>query len=197
MRLTSTLALALAALLACAGARKPERSWPPVPNISADSVLLVRGTAAAAGALSNEDQTEIVSRLLRQFYYPTDRQARWLDPRPLSHIRAHTADDTVGADPDFADEAVGARNPLICVLGGRDFGCRGKTGGIVRVSWPYLVGKDSAIIFATYTPRDSLGKSSAPQAEQRFRFRRGGDGYWDLAGNSPVDAKPSQPGTRP
>jgi hypothetical protein len=152
-----------------------------VPGVPPESALLVRGTADAAGSLTDDDQTSIVDRILTNYYFPPDNQARWLDPRPLAHVRLQAADDTVGADPDFADEVIKMNpNSRTCVLGGRDFNCRGRKGGIVRLSWPYKVGKDSAVVFGIYTPRDSAGVAGKPEPERQFRLRFNPDGYWEM-----------------
>jgi hypothetical protein len=188
------MVLAATGFIACvgAGARQADVLI-PVPDVAPESTLLVRGTADAAGALSNDDQMEIVSRVLMEFYYPTDRQARWLDPRPLAHLRSAAADDTVGSDPDFADEAVtGAGNSRICVLAHRDFGCRGKAGGIVRFSWPYRVAKDTAVVFAYYTPRDSLGAAGKPQPEMQFKMKVNSDGDWVMFAKALVNKQQGQ-----
>jgi imidazolonepropionase-like amidohydrolase len=169
------------ALLACAGSRAAQDSATPAPDVPPDTLIHVRGSDDAAGAMTNGEQIEIVSRLLRSSYYPPDRQARWLDPRPLSNVRVGTADDTVGTDSDYADDVITAtRISRVCVLGGRDFACRGKAGGVVRLSWPYRIAKDTAVIFAVFTPRDSLGKLGIPRPEMRFTIVHRGSEGWDL-----------------
>lgn len=189
MRLVSTR-VALSAsvlLLGCASSHAAEREWHPVPDVPPDSAASVRGTADAAGKLTNDDQAEIVSRVLRTFYYPGDRQVRWLDPRPLAHVRTQAADDTVGADPDFADDVMASvHGQRFCILGGPEKNCKDRPGGVVRFSWPYRVGADSAIVFATYSPRDSTGKTSPVQSEMQFRMQRNSDDEWDMVGKNAV-----------
>lgn len=204
MRRVSTCLIVGAASIAlnsCASSHAKhasERAWYPVPDVAPDTSSAVRGNSVAAGALSNDDQRQIVSFVLRTFYQPTNGQARWLDPRPLAHTRS-AADDTVGADPDFADEVVAStRNSRTCVLDYRDSACRGKAGGVVRFSWPYRVGKDSAIVFGTYAPRDSAGKTSPVQSEMQFRLKwHSDDQYWETVGKSAVFTAPNKTATSP
>ncbi|HEX7937642.1 MAG TPA: hypothetical protein VF483_01550 [Gemmatimonadaceae bacterium] len=189
-------AAATATVASCATARVQAREWHPVPDVSPESVSIIRGTAAAAGALSNEDQADIVTAVLRSFYFPTENQARWLDPRPLAHLRVPAADDTVGADVDFADEVMANfHSHRICIFGGLDRDCKGKPGGVVRFSWPYRIGKDSAIVFATYSPRDSSGKVNPVQSEMQFRMKRNNDEDWEMDGKGAVSVN-GTPNTR-
>lgn len=183
-----TAACVLVPLLFARCASQPVgHAWNPVPEVAPDSSTAMRGNAIAAGALSNADQLAIVSNVLRGFYRPLAAQARWLDPRPLAHVRSAAADDTVGADPDFADDVVGAtKSARYCVLGSRDDSCRGKPGGVLRFSWPYRVGTDSAVVFATYAPRDPAGQISPVQSEMQFRLTRNSGGSWIVEGKSTV-----------
>ena len=199
MRSASTrLALALGAtalamsVANCAGKRVNE-TWYPIPDRTADSASPaskdVRGTRTAAAAIPNDEDTEIIRNVLVQFYYPIRDQARWIDPRPLAHVRG-AADDTVGADFDWVDEIVAlAHRSNICPLDGHlEPGglCRGKPGGVLRFSTPYSVGKDSAVVYATYAPvPDSTGKVGKLESELQFRLRRGDDG-WGIRGKNTV-----------
>ena len=193
----------------CAGKRVNE-IWYPIPDRTADSVSHgsknVRGTHTAAAAIPNDEDTEIIRNVLVQFYYPISGQARWIDPRPLAHVRG-AADDTVGADFDWADEIVAlAHRSNICPLDGRlEPGglCKGKPGGVLRFSTPYCVGKDSAVVYATYTPvldsTGKVGKVGKPsklgkrESELQFRLRRSEDG-WSIRGKKTVSPAASDGG---
>jgi imidazolonepropionase-like amidohydrolase len=202
-RLSLALGVAAIAMLAanCAGKRVNE-VWYPIPDRTADSQSPasrdVRGTRTAAAAIPGDEDTEIIRDVLVQFYFPTSGQARWIDPRPLAHVRG-AADDTVGADFDWVDEIVAlAHRPNICPLDGRleTRGlCKGKPGGVLRFSTPYSAGRDSAIVYATYRPvPDSTGKVGRvgnvgnvgkPESELQFRLRRSDDG-WVIRGKTTV-----------
>jgi imidazolonepropionase-like amidohydrolase len=175
----------MAANCAASGA---EPAWTPVPDGLSDTSSNVRGNRAAAGAISNNEQTQMVSHVLRSYFRPLASQARWMDARPLAHERS-AADDTVGADHDFAEDVVAATKSLrFCVLNGDDSTCRGKPGGVVRFSWPYLVAKDSAIVFATWAPRDSAGVVAPVEQETQFRLTKTDAGMWYVAGRRVVSS---------
>ena len=172
--------------------------WVPIPDAGVDTGSNVRGNALAAGLIANSDQVEIVSHLLNDFFHPENRDVRWLDPRPLSYIRS-AADDTVKIDPDFADEVIAlVGNRRYCVLDWRDAECRGKAGVVIRVSWPYKVGHDSAVIYAASTPRDSTGALRAPTTEMQFRLKwRPDDNYWAIIGKTKVYETPDSTTKKP
>ena len=161
--------------VACVSGRRPGL-WYPVPDVSAPAPASpdVRGSRAAARAIPEDEQTEIIARVVREFFMPYGEQARWIDPRPLAHTRAGAADDTVGSDPDWEDEIVAkVHASRVCGLDGPQSGCKGKPGGVLRFSNPYSAGKDSAIVYATFAPiRDASGKAEPVESEMQFQMRR-------------------------
>jgi imidazolonepropionase-like amidohydrolase len=199
MTLTSarlSLAVGLAALALvtgnCAGTNRVE-DWSPIPDeASPVPVAGERGTRTAAAAVPNDQDTDVIRQVLVSYFYPMRNQARWVDPRPLAHVRG-AEDDTVGADFDWADEIIAlVHRPNVCTLDGylepRGL-CKGKPGGVLRFSTPYMVGRDSAVLFVRYSPvKDSTGVVSPPESEVRFRLTRWRDGGWEIKGKSNVDS---------
>jgi hypothetical protein len=177
----------------CAGTVRAE--WHAIPDSAtmAFAASDVRGSNTAAAGISSDWDTHIIRNVLLENFYPLARQARWIDPRPLAHVRG-PADDTVGADFDWADEIVDRINRSnVCALDGhlepRGL-CKGKPGGVVRFSTPYSTGKDSAVVFVTWAPiPDSTGKVSPVESEQVFRLKHARDGGWESRGKTTIFSK--------
>jgi len=195
-RLALVLSATLAALSASCGGKRVNEVWYPIPDHASDSASRasadLRGTRTAAAAIPNDQDTEIIRNVVVGFYFPLRSQARWIDPRPLAHVRG-SPDDTVGADFDWVDEIVAlTHRSNICALNGHletAGPCKGKPGGVLRFSTPYSVGRDSAIVFATYSPvLDSAGKIQDVESEMQFRLTRR-DTYWAIDGKTFVVRK--------
>lgn len=185
----------MCSVLACASGRR-SGLWYPAPDASTGDTAGApspdfRGTKSAAKAIVEDEQSDIIAHVVRAFYAPIGEQARWIDPRPLAHLRS--ADDTVGSDPDWEDEIVAkVRMTKVCGVDGPQAGCKGKPGGVLRFSYPYSVGKDSAIVYATYSPvRDSTGKPSGVESEMQFKMRYLGDEGWTMVDKLTVSAFPA------
>lgn len=165
--------IALAAIVtACAGARVNSA---PVPELPPADVRM-RGTAAQASLLSNEDEAEIVSNIVRDFYRPLANQMRLIGLRPLSHERSRRADDAMEVDVARAEALVRAIGlPNVC-RETQSEDCAGHTrGGTLRFSQAYAVGRDSAVIYAQYMPLPGGGPN-----EIEFRMART-PGGWQMA----------------
>jgi hypothetical protein len=167
----------LASVAACHGARP---AAPPVPEIEP----VERGTAAAAAAVSPEDRLSIYTVIARNFFRPSGGQARWIDPRPLGHVRDPRADSLVASDIEWADgvrEAIG--HERICVLGMEDDGCRGRRGSLLRFSPVYADGDESARVFVRLIPvfeETPDAKPDATRFEIVFTMARSGRA-WRIA----------------
>ncbi|HVE80393.1 MAG TPA: hypothetical protein VNA89_16120 [Gemmatimonadaceae bacterium] len=171
--------------------------WYPMPELSpVGTPPEVRGTEGAAAALPPAQRMVIVREVVRGFFRPRGGQARWIDPRPLSHHRLADADSRVQPDPSWADAIVDAVGlPRVCALDAEDPGCSGRPGGVLRLSAPYAADTDSAVVFARYTP---VAKGATPVAgpgfELEFHLARR-DGGWRIVGRRSVagpDARPPQ-----
>lgn len=181
MKTTLLMVIALLGAGACAGTAVTRDSFKPIPEHAPPASVspLVRGTTGAAARLSSEQQAEIIAEVVRRFYRPLMRQARWIDPRPLANERTGEADSLAKADENRAIaivEAIGLRR--VCPLTEANEQCRGLEGGVLRFSTPYVVGAgtaDSALVYARYTP-----VSYGVEGEiEFFMVRR--EGKWELA----------------
>jgi hypothetical protein len=186
LRLDTSRSLAtfgLAALLvSCAGTALTRESLRPIPEHSArrESSPTVRGTARDAGRIAPDQEYHIIAEVIRRFYRPMMQQARWIDPRPLAHVRTMQADTVAQAEPDWAIAIVEAANVArVCPLTEANERCRGRPGGVLRFSRPYAVGGagpagvDSAIVYARYAP-----VAAGPVGEMEFFVvRRAGEWY--------------------
>jgi hypothetical protein len=181
MRLSPTLPLLFWLLAAsCVQTALTRDTLRPIPEHAprADKPAHVRGTAQAASLLSDEDQIAIAGEVIRVFYRPMMTQARWIDPRPLANERTLLADSAATPEYDRAIaivEASGLRR--VCPLTEANVECRGRDGGVLRVSPAYAVGArggDSALVYVRYTPR-SYGTAS----EIEFFMTRA-DSIWKI-----------------
>jgi hypothetical protein len=165
------------ALATACGSSKPETR--PAPAATASPV---RGTEEAADSVPEQARTEVYRTLLRDFFRPTSGQARWIDPRPLGEKRGATdstihavSDDEMPPDAGWAAgvaEASGLER--VCVLGGAEDSCRGRKGGVLRLSPVYAAGPGRVHVYARYTP---YGGAVGPVTEQRFTLSRRGDSW--------------------
>ena len=181
--------LALATLLAAACHGAPPAAPPPVPEAPDPPV---RGSDAAAAALPPADRDAVYAQVVR-FYRPSGGQARWLDPRPLASTRGAATDSAVAADDEWALAVrEGAGSARVCVVDGEDGPCRGRTGGILRLSRAYAdAGGSEARVFVVYTPVRDVDGTFAPGAgpvmEMLFTFARDG-GRWRMVDHRAVRA---------
>jgi hypothetical protein len=151
-------------------ARVARESWYPIPEQAppTGAVPDVRGTDAAAAAVPSSQQIEILREVVRGFFRPSMGAVRWIDPRPLSHRRADSGDTLVKADYDWGAaivSAVGLRR--VCLLDESDGDCRGRAGGVLRLSTPYADGRDSAVVFVRYS---GVAKGELPMPAAGFEL---------------------------
>lgn len=108
-------------------------------------------------------------------------------------MRGAGADTAAAPDAAWAEgvreTAGGAR---VCVLDAEDERCRGRAGGILRLSPAYAEGgADAARVFVVYTPareRDGeIVRTPGPVLESVFRLERRG-GSWRIAEHRTVRA---------
>lgn len=170
-------------VVACSSNKTETRPTPVAPSP-------IRGTEEAADSVQEQDRTEVYRTLLRNFYRPAPGQARWIDPHPLGEKRG-SSDTTIRAVSDdetppdagwaaFVVEASGMQR--VCVLGGAEDDCRGRTGGILRFSPVYAAGPRRVHVFARYTPH---GGAVGPITELRFTLGRRSDS-WRIVDRAPV-----------
>ena len=162
--------LALVLLTACVG--RAREALHPIPDY-APAASETRGTAAAARAVSTSDRQEIFAEIVRQFFRPTNGQARWIDPKPLSHTRARAADSAAVEGDDWSEEIVQAsRLGRVCALGD-DPQCAGRPGSVLRFSQPYALGPDSALVFVRVSSvaAGERATSAAPGKGWEMEFR--------------------------
>jgi hypothetical protein len=165
--ITKSIATAAAvALVAASCAGGPRGSLQSIPEHAAQ-VSAVRGTDAAARAIPEQQEIEIISEVVRSFYRPSMGQARWIDARPLAHQRTAVADSSVKPEEDWADAIVAAAGLRRVCTQDTDAACRGRSGGTLRFSKPYATGADSAVVFAQYSP-----VGGGPGGEMEFRMVR-------------------------
>ena len=178
-----TVGVACPVAAGCGGKSSP--SVVPTPTTS-----VIRGTEEAADSVSDADQTLVYRVLLRRFYRPTDRQARWIDPQPLGEKRGAPdttiramSDDEMPPDATWAESVVQAGGmQRVCVLGGAEDACGGRQGGILRFSPPYSAGPGRVHVFARYTPH---GGAVGPVSEMRFTLERRNE-EWRIVAQSAV-----------
>ena len=165
--------LALVVLSSCMGARV---NTAPVPELPTTDVWM-RGTDAQAAQLSNDDEMEIISNVVRDFYRPIRGQVRWVSVLPLSHYRSAISDNGPRPDPDRAAALVRAIGlPRVCQVGALNTECEGiGSGGTLRFSSAYGVSRDTALLFVQYGPIQGAGAS-----EIEFRMVRTSGG-WQMA----------------
>ena len=146
-----------------------------------------RGADSAAAAVSPEEQLQIYRALVRDFYRPTRRQARWIDPRVLPNRRTRAADSGATPDPEFASaivEAVGLSR--VCRADEKSSPCDGLQGGVLRFSTTYATGPDSAVVYAQYSAvLKGHVAEAAPGYEQEFQMARDDHG-WRIIGRRTV-----------
>jgi hypothetical protein len=145
------LVIVLLTVVAAGCAGGPRGSLQPIPEHAAQASA-VRGTDAAARAIPEEQEIEIISEVVRTFYRPTMGQARWIDARPLANERTTAADSLAKPEEDWADAIVAAAGLRRVCTADADEACRGRPGGTLRFSKPYATGPESAVVFAQYSP---------------------------------------------
>lgn len=163
----------LSLVAGCMGARV---NTAPVPELPPADVWM-RGTTAQAERLSNADEAEIVSNIVRDFYRPPRNQVRLISGMPLANDRSRWADSAVAYDLDRAGalaRAVGLSN--VCVDISVDPCAWKGPGGILRFSPAYGLTRDSARIYASYTPL----RGEAGTSEIEFHMVRRLQG-WQMA----------------
>lgn len=175
--------LALALLAACRSAAPAPTPVPEAPDAP------LRGDPAAAAALPPADRDAIHAAVLR-FFRPTGRQARWIDPRPLAPVRGAETDSAAAPDAAWAlavRESAGSAR--VCVLDDEGAPCRGRSGGVLRLSRAYAAGDGEARVFVRYAPaRESDGevvRAPGPAIESLFTLARDG-GRWRIVDHRPV-----------
>jgi hypothetical protein len=188
---TAARALAVLLLLAGCAARA-------VPRDELVPARAVRGDSAQTALLSPDERLATQRVVVRDFFRPTGGQARWIDPRPLPARRDSQAEADARPDDDWAEHLAAATDiPRVCpLLGENDAGenapCRGRPGGVLRISAPYaLAGGDTVVVYARYAPvRAEEDPSAAAERrgdELEFQLvrRRGG---WHIARHRTVQA---------
>ena len=194
-RFASVIAIS-GALVGCAGTlvRGPLH---PIPDESPPvETPQSRGLERDAAMISPAQRLEIYRELVRAFFRPTRGQARWIDPQPLSHRRDRASDSLALEDDEWAAaivRTIGLRR--VCALDGGDDECRGRPGGVLRLSAPYAAsaGADSVIVFTRYS-NVSAGERAVSGAgfEMEFHLARG-DGEWRIVSkrtiSGPGDAR--------
>ena len=181
--------LALAGLLLAAGCRGAR---PPGPAVPEDLDPPTRGDEVAARAVSPDDRAAIHALLVGRFFRPYGGQARWIDPRPLAPVRGAEADSLAEPDPVWAEEVrEGAGTARVCVLDAEDDACRGRQGGVLRLSRVYASGDGEARVFVRYAParhrNDAVERAPGPVIESVFFLVRDG-GRWRIVLQRPVRA---------
>ena len=175
---------ASAVVTAC-GSSKPETRAAPATASSP-----VRGTEEAADSVAEQVRTAVYRALLRTFFRPTSGQARWIDPQPLGEKRG-SADSTIHAVSDdelppdagwAAGVAEASGLERVCVLGGAEDSCRGRQGGVLRLSPVYAAGPGRVQVYVRYTPH---GGAVGPVTEQRFTLTQRSD-EWRITEHTAV-----------
>ena len=170
----------IAAVLAGCAQRPPEpRGAAPAAAVESGSISettpipagATRGTPAQRAQVAGESGLAVYRTVVRDFFRPTRGQARWIDPRPLPDARTIVEEDRVRADDAWAAAIVAAiGHPNVCALEGDDGECRGRAGGVLRLSAPYAVGTDSAVVFARYA---TVHAGEEPAQAARVAGRQG------------------------
>jgi hypothetical protein len=151
----------------------------PIPDVILPAEPL-RGSLAAQGEVRSSDNVVIAATIVRDFFRPFGGQARWIDPRPLSHVRSDSADVAEDEDPDWSEAVVAAAGlERVCIAERTNDRCASRPGGVIRFSNAFAAGRDSARIFARYTTRGDLTAG----AEMGFLVARR-DGRWTIASKS-------------
>ena len=140
-----------------------------------------RGEPVDRARATEEARRAAYRAIVGDFFRPTRGQARWIDPRPLPDARG-AADHAVEADDRWAAEIVSAvAHPAVCALEGDDAECRGRAGGVLRLSAAYAVHADTVIVFARYAtvragqdPSDVVSRPDAHGPEMQFWLSRRG-----------------------
>jgi hypothetical protein len=151
-------------------ARVARESWYPIPEQAppTDALPDLRGSEAAAAAVPPSERIEILREVVRGFFRPSLGSVRWVDPRPLSDHRTTGGDTLVKPDYDWGTaivDAVGLRR--VCLLDETDDQCRGRAGGVLRLSTPYTEGRDSAVVFVRYS---AVGQGEVPAPAPGFEL---------------------------
>ena len=172
--------LLVGALSVACSSRKPETR-----ATAAAVASPVRGTEEAADSVPEQVRHDVYRTLFRTFFRPTSGQARWIDPKPLGEKRGSAdpaihavSDDELPPDAGWAAaiaEAAGMER--VCVLGGAEDPCRGRKGGVLRLSPVYAAGPGRVNVYVRYTPH---GGAEGPVTEQRFTLTQRTD-YWRIA----------------
>jgi hypothetical protein len=173
------LALTLLLVAGCRTARgvvgdAPEQRDPPA-----------RGDAAARAALTRDDAMAMYAVIVTRFFRPSGGQARWIDPRPLGDVRG-PADSSAAPDDAWADAVRDATgHARVCVFDpDAAESCRGRHGGVLRLSAPYADGDDAARVFVRWTAARSQGGElpvlGHPTFEMVFTMERVGRGGWRI-----------------
>jgi hypothetical protein len=178
-------------VVACGGTAITRESLRPIPEhpASPSASPLVRGTEQAAARAPGDQQVAIIREVVRRFYRPLMSHARWIDPKPLAHQRTRAADSLAAVDESWAlaiVQAVGLSR--VCPLTEANAQCRGRQGGVLRFSKPYVVGAggtDSALVYARYTP-----VSFGVQSEIEFFVVRR-DGAWQVVSRRGMPEMPT------
>lgn len=158
---TPGLPALLTVATACATTAVTRESFVPIPDHPPRVTVRpdTRGMARDAARIAPDQQYEILGEVVRRFYRPMMRQARWIDPRPLAHERTRQADTLESASFAWAQAIVdAARVDRVCPLTDANARCQGLAGGILRFSRPYAVGSatargaDSALVYVRWEP---------------------------------------------
>ena len=178
--------VAMVSLTACVG--RAREALHPIPDYT-PAASETRGTAAAARTISTSDRQEIFAEIVRRFFRPTNGQARWIDPKPLAHVRTRAADSAAVEGDDWSGEIVHAsRLGRVCAVGD-DPQCSGRPGSVLRFSQPYALGPDSALVFVRVSSV-AAGEHAASAApghgwEMEFRMARR-DKEWRIASKGTI-----------
>ena len=144
-----------------------------------------RGTPEQRALLDEESRMSAYRSLIRDFFRPSRGQARWIDPRPLPDARSAAAEDQERADDAWAAKVVAAvAHPRVCALEGEDRECRGRPGGVVRLSAPYAIDADTILVLARFAtvhagedPSTAASTRARGGPELQFWLARRGQGW--------------------
>ena len=140
--------------------------------------------------IAADQRLEIYRELVRGFFRPTRGQVRWIDPQLLAHRRERALDSLALEDDEWAEavaRTIGLRR--VCALDTPDAECRGRPGGILRLSAPYALSggdADPAVVFARYsTVRAGEPTAPGPGFEMEFHLVHR-DGAWRIVSKRTV-----------
>jgi hypothetical protein len=185
------LALTAAALLAgCRAARGVAEA--PAPAARDEPA---RGAGATRVAPGSDDAMAMYAVIVTRFFRPVGGQARWIDPRPLGDVRG-AADSSAAPDDAWADavrDATGHARVCVFDADAAD-ACRGRDGGVLRLSAPYAVGDAEARVFVRWTRAAQAGNDGGPLPalghpafEMLFTMARVGRGGWRIVSQRVVN----------